>query len=398
MSRVAEPPAFVTDGVNSEERQPVAGRAVDYDLHGIVRTRLLDATPADEAVVARQLGPLRTTAEGEPDITIRFVDALRTPSPVRLLGVNDVGFTDDAYLVLRSTHKTAARVQIDMEHIGGRCEIVCERGLQAVPLLIAIVNLTALRKGFVALHASGFNYGGKGVLLCGWAKSGKTEALLSFMARGASYVGDEWIYLPASGDVMYGIPEPIRLWRWHLQQMPQFERALGRKARRRMRMLAAAVRSFEALGASPVTPRPLRKDFRRAASAVGRQLNVQIPPAKLFGSDAVALSGAPDMMFLLVSREHAGVEVTEVEPQEIAARMLFSNQIEQADLMSHYWKFRYAFPERSNALLENAPALQAEILQQALAGKPAYTVYHPHPVNIEGLYDVMRPALGSVSA
>ena len=113
---------------------------VDYDLHGLAGIRLLDAAPADAAAVTRQLGPIQAPLTREPDIVIRFVDRLQTSSRVRYLGVDDAGFTDDAFLVLRSKHKAQARVQIPFEQIGGQVQIVCESGLPAVPLLIPILN------------------------------------------------------------------------------------------------------------------------------------------------------------------------------------------------------------------------------------------------------------------
>ena len=389
MSSIAKP-----NTLNVRDAALAAGteQAVsDYVLHGIVRTRLLGATPADEAVVARQLGPLRAAVAGEPDITIRFVDRLETASPVRYVGLDDAGFTGDAFLILRSTHKAKARVQIDFANLGQRCEIVCERGLPAVPLLIATVNLTALAKGVVPLHASAFMFGGRGVLLTGWAKAGKSEALLSFMAQGAQYVGDEWVYLPRSGREMYGIPEPIRLWDWHLAQMPQYRQAVSGGARNRMRLLRRVERTLDWLNTNSTARRVIRKDLSRFVAALGRQPNVQIPPAKLFGHEAIRLTGRPDVIFLLVSRAGDEYAVEPVDPDEVAARMLYSNQVEQADLLAHYWKFRYAFPEASNPLIENLQAAQADILREALAGKPAYVVYHPHPVAIPELFRVMRP-------
>ena len=69
-------------------------------------------------------------------------------------------------------------MQLPLERAGDRCEIVCERGLSAVPHLVAIVNLTALAHGVLPLHASAFSWNGTGILATGWAKGGKTEALL----------------------------------------------------------------------------------------------------------------------------------------------------------------------------------------------------------------------------
>ncbi len=126
---------------------------VDYDLHGLADIRLLNASASDAAAVTRPLGPIQAPLTRAPDIIIRFEDRLPTSSRVRYLGVDEAGFTDDAFLVLRSRHKTRARVQIPVEQIGQQCEIVCESGLPAVPLLIPIINLTVLAKGALPLHA-----------------------------------------------------------------------------------------------------------------------------------------------------------------------------------------------------------------------------------------------------
>ena len=157
--------------------------AVEYDLGGVVGIRLADAGPEEEALVSRQLGPIRRPLEREPDIVVRFVDELELSSPVRYIGLEDCGFTADAFLVLRGKHKSRARVQLPFARIGGRCEIVCERGLAAVPLLVPIVNLTALANGLLPLHAAAFLWNDVGIVATGWSKGGKTETLLAFMAR-----------------------------------------------------------------------------------------------------------------------------------------------------------------------------------------------------------------------
>jgi len=156
-----------------------------------VGIRLCNASPGDVAAVTRQLGPIQAPLTREPDIVIEFVDQVRLSSPLRYLGVNDSAFTDDAFLVLRSKNKARAMVQIPFADIGQQCRIVCATGLPAVPLLIPILNLTALNRGILPLHASAFRYRDTGVLTTGWSKGGKTETLLAFMDRGANYIGDE---------------------------------------------------------------------------------------------------------------------------------------------------------------------------------------------------------------
>src|SRR5919107_3546463 len=198
----------------------MAQAPTDYDIHGLVGVRVLDASAADAAVVDRQLGGLRGLLDRDPDVVVRFVDRLEVKGPLRLLGVGDAAFDDDAFLLLRSRHKAPVRVRIDVARIGRGCEIVAERGVPAIPLLPAIVNLSALANGALPLHASAFLHRDTGVVATGWSKGGKTESLLAFARHGARYVGDEWVYVAADGERVHGLPEPIRVWGWQARQLP----------------------------------------------------------------------------------------------------------------------------------------------------------------------------------
>jgi hypothetical protein len=372
------------DVKGSYDDRPIVART-DYDLHGLAGIRLLNASLSDAAAVARQLGPLPESLSRDPDIVIRFVDRLPVSSRVRYLGLDEAGFTDDAFLVLRSRHKAPARVQIPFERIGNKCEIVCESGLPAVPLLIPIINLTVLAKGAIPLHASAFTYNGTGVLITGWSKGGKTETLLAFMAHGARYIGDEWVYISADGRRMYGIPEPIRLWNWHLEYVPQYRRLVRLKDRLRLRALQLASLLSRAVPRAPVV--------RRVTSILKRQSFVDLHPEELFGRRLGTLAGDLGKVFFAVSHDAPDVSVQPVDPQEVARRMVFSLQHERLDLMSYYLKFRFAFPEASNDLIDRAERLQREGLARVLAGKDTFSVHHPYPVSLDALFQAVSPLL-----
>lgn len=361
--------------------------AIDYDLHGIVGVRLHGAGPAEERLVTRQLGPIRAELDREPDLVIRFVDRLELREPLRLLGVDDVGFTADAFLVLRGKQKTRARVIVPVERIGGRCEIVCERGLAAVPHLVAIVNLTALAKGALPLHASAFVWNGTGVLATGWAKGGKTEALLAFLSEGASYVGDEWVYLTGDGSRMFGIPEPIRVWDWQLRDVPWLVRRLSRGERTRLAGLRAAADATGRIAAGRGAP---ARWARRVRPLLDHQRWVQIPPREVFGAERCIRTARPERLFFVASHEAPEVVLRPADPKHIARRMVFSLGEERADLLSCYRKFRFAFPDATNPLLDECEARERELLERALGGIDAYEVLHPYPVSIPALYAAMK--------
>lgn len=368
-----------------------AGRpeSAEFNLHGIVGVRILDARPADVAAVARQLGPLPRRLERDPDIVIRFVDRIEPGSRMRYLGAREIGWTDDALYVLKS-RKESALVRIPMDQIGGPCELVCERGLPAIPFLIAIINLTALVNGALPLHAGAFELDGRGVLVTGWSKGGKTELLMAAAGAGARYIGDEWVYLTADGQ-MHGIPEPVRLWDWHLAQLPDVRRTLGASDRMKLAAIPALGRTERAIPGVVRRSAPGRL-LHRAMPVLEGQLHVDLKPERLFGKLG-SLSGRLDHVLFVVAAAGPDFTVEPIAPEEVARRMVFSLLYERLDLVALYQQARFAFPGLVNRHLDAAEAIQRERLLQILAGRPAHVVTHPYPVDLKALLDAVRPVL-----
>lgn len=366
---------------------------IDFDLHGFVRVRLLDAGPDEVAAVRHQLGPIEAPVTGDADITCRFVDRLEITRPVRSIGLDEAAFTDDAYLILRSRHKAPARVQVPIADVGGPCEIVCERGLPAVPLLIAIINVTALAKGHAPIHASAFTHDGRGVMVAGWAKGGKTETLLGFMAHGARYVGDEWLYLAPDGSQMFGIPEPMKIWASHLAAMPVYRHAASRAQTLRLGALAAAVGLARGAAGGGGRRGPVSRVARRGLPLLEQRAYLHLAPERLFGPDRCDLRGPLDVVVLAVTHDDPRVIVQETDAAEVARRMVFSVEHERLDLLAHYLRFRFAFPGSENTHLESSGERQAQLFARALHGKRALALYHPYPAPIPAMYEALRPCL-----
>jgi hypothetical protein len=191
-------------------------------------------------------------------------------------------------------------------------------------------------------------------------------------------VGDEWVYVTADGRV-HGLPEPVRLWDWQLRQLPSVRDRIGGRDRARLRALDVAARLARRRGAD------------RAAALVEGQLHADAPPARLFDPAAIALTGAVDRVFLMRSWERPDVRVSPVDGADVAARMAASLRYERAPLLQCYEQFRYAFPDRANPHIEEAPGREAALLQRVFGGRPAHAVDHPYPVRLESLFDAMRP-------
>lgn len=367
-------------------------KTVDFDIHGLVGIRLIDATEKECAGVHKQIGLAPGKLSGQPDIIVRFVPYLDIQN-LKYLGSKVSGFNQEEFFILWSG-KRPVKAIIPFDQIGNQCEIVCERGLKAVPLLIAILNMTLLARGYVSLHASAFTFNGAGILVTGWAKGGKTEALLAFARHGAEYIGDEWIILNREGDRMYGLPEPIRIWQWHLQNLPEIKAELDLsdkavfKAINSLDRFQAMMPNGKSRGVMPI------KILREAMPALRRQLNIRMKPEELFGNRPDSLCARPDRLFLVVGHEGEGFEINSIDPMQIAERMISSLEYEAIPFMSHYYAFKFAFPQRRNELIEQAAVLQSELLRSALQEKDAFLVLHPARFSFENLYEVMRPYCG----
>lgn len=361
----------------------------DFDLYGLAGVRVIGASSADLAVVRRQLGPLPAILDRAPDITIRFVDRIDLPADMRLLGANEAGWTDDAFYLLKS-RKQGCIVRFPIDRIGGPCEIVCQRGLPAVPYLIATLNTTVLANGGLPVHAGAFELDGQGVLVMGWSKGGKTELLMAAAAAGARYIADEWVYLTADG-AMSGIPEPIRLWDWHIAQLPMVRASLPRRERLKLATLPLARRLDGRMPGVVRRTLPGRL-LHRAVPVVDGQRRVDIAPERLFGPLGT-LRGHVDHVLLVMSATGSKMRVEPIDPDEVARRMVFSLIHERLDLATVYLQARYAFPDLTNPWLEQTEALQRERLRTFLAARPAHLIVHPYPVDLGAFLDVARSVL-----
>ena len=364
----------------------------DFDVHGVVGIRLLDADLANLTTVARQLGLPATELDREPDITIRFAD-VTTQESLTFVGLGETAYNRDGFFVLRGRGGSNGRTRVPFDSLGRSPELVCERSVAAVPHLLAIINLVALSKDVLPLHASAFTIGPIGVLVTGWSKGGKTEALLAAVQRGGRYVGDEWVYLTPDGD-MLGLPEPIRVWDWHLRQLPDLLRTRAPADRARLSTwrgvrAAAAVASSSRLPGSGLA--------RRALPLAARQTYLQVPPRELFGADRVVLRAGLDAAVLMLSHDSPDIVTDLATPTELSGRMAASLAEERAPLLAHYRQFRFAFPDLASPLVDSAEAREAALLARLFDGRRCARVSHPHPCDLSALGDAVLSAARAVS-
>jgi hypothetical protein len=242
----------------------------------------------------------------------------------------------------------------------------------------------------VPIHASAFVHEGTGVLVTGWVKSGKSEALLAFSRYGATYVGGEWVLLSCDGNTMYGLPGTFRMWEWQRRQLSHLQHIGGKAGTFRLiRFLDAAQRAMPK-GLASFEPLKL---LREGMPALRRQLNFRVEPNAIFGDHCGRLTGHPDKIFIGMVHSDERVLIEPAKPATVADQLACAMEFELASLMSHYRAFKFAFPGMRNEFLEKVHILLRDALRQALAAKEIYTLYHPYPVSFHDLYQAMQKVL-----
>ncbi|MHB9091701.1 MAG: hypothetical protein ACYC7H_09790 [Chloroflexota bacterium] len=364
------------------------GRIVDYSLRGLVTIRLVNATASAEAELEYLLGPSQGQPAAEPDIRINFDANLGGREHLRFVGLNEAAFDQEDFYLLNHGGR---RATFACDRLGDPITFNCEPGASVFPYLLSVVGLRLLAKGYVMLHAASLVHEGRGILVTGWQKGGKTEMLLAYMAAGAQYLADEWTILSPGEGKMWGVPGTLQVWDWHLRSLPQYWRRIRPRERTRLRLLRLYQRLFRLVpagwhgrGAAGQWLHRLSLDGGNARWGQSRSA-----PVLLFGKNVRSVAAPVDLVFL-AGVGHA-VSVGPVPADEVARRMVASLAFERRSLTTLYQHFRYAFPERRSELLETAGQREGEYLRQAFQGKPAYEVLHPYPVPLNSLFEATLP-------
>jgi hypothetical protein len=373
----------------------VTANEVDLDLHGIAGVRIIDGSQEHVAGVMRDVGLVRRPLSGPPDLVVRFVARLET-APVSHLGLEH-GWTDDGVVVRAPRHWAGGASLLPLHHLarlGAGSEpfvITCERGVRSVPHLIDLLNICAVRRGWLPLHAAAVVHRGVGIVLVGWSKGGKTETLLGLLRRNATDVGDEWVYLGDDGNVL-GVGHRMRMWDWHLQQAPELAARLPRAQRRRL----ATLRRVDGLHRRlPPTLRrtPPGKLLTAIIPTIEAERGVYVKPHELLVASHLSNSCAMDRLVHTQSSDDPSTTIEDGDPLLLADRMAASLRYERRSLADTLTKCAFAFPTAAPDPLADVTATESELLRERFAGRPTSVLTHPYPVSLDAMADAVERLL-----
>ena len=365
--------------------------AIDFNLHNLFTIRLENPAPEAIRAVQKQIGMRPSFLDGEPDLTVSYVDHFKVPMSHLVMG--SAGFTDDEFYIVANTGRKKGRVQFPFAALGQPCKVICETGITEIPLLNLIINLRMLEKGLVPVHASAFVYNGTGVVVNSWPKGGKTSTLFSFLTHGAQFISDDWLFIE-SDSTTYGLMQPITLSDWQLDQLPTYKSKVSRTKQltiQGIRWLDTVVQATPgSLHARSLPVRTFYNGLRRLSNS---QRHVKLLPKDLFGADWIAPAGNFNVLFLTLSHEQPDVVVTTMTAEIAIERLLAALRREWIQWEEYYMQYLYAFPHRPNILMDTSYRKQREFLEHILADKPIFAVNHPHPVALDKLYQAITQVL-----
>lgn len=363
--------------------------ASSFGLLGTVSIRLQNHTAVDLRLVHEQLGMDVANPAAEPDLVLRFEDRVPQPS---LHYVDDAtAFSSDGFFLLRGRRQEKVCVRLPIEDIGTRCELVCQRGMSAIPLLAPIMKVTALSKAILPLHASSFVFRGQGAFVAGFAHSAKTTTLLGFMAHGAQCIGDDTAYLDHAGRLV-GDKSSIGLSDRHLADLPKLRAALSYRQRLAIKTAGALTRSISAVAPSyEAGQSSLHRGLRKLDRVLSGRRSAEVSLEKLFPAESLCESHSLQRAFLSLVHDSPDIVIENTSRDAFIERLVHVILHEFEELTSLYEKFRFAFPSKRNTLLDGLSEKIEEVARERLASQAFYTVYHPYPVSPQSMFEALSP-------
>jgi len=363
---------------------PARANAVDFDIGGAVVVRARDASPADVGLLSRELGGVGREPVGKPDLVVCFVDDIASRDP-ELIDDGSMAHGAGGLYFLSESGRAIAHTR--RGRAWGRQIIVCRRGLKHVPSLSSAVDLVALARGWIPLHASGWIHEGVGFVATGGAGSGKTGALVAACRHGAVPLGDDRILLSADGRSMVGVGGSINLRDWHQTQLALPHVRFGAGRRMLAKLGTAIGRTTRARNGTAKADTLMASFAARGVAGVRRRLDMELALERL-GNDG-GVRGRPDILLVLEKRPRHGISAERIDEHAAVARIAAEVEAELRPGLGQHRAQRLQGRDYGWRDVHRAPEIAALLLHRALRGKPVYVVTHPPECCMDELHDLM---------
>jgi hypothetical protein len=256
-------------------------------------------------------------------------------------------------------------------------------------LVRPVLQLGHVVRGAAVAHSAAVVLDGRAVLVAGWSESGKTETALALMEDGARFLSDKWTVLAPDGTARV-FPIGVGVRGWTLAHLPRLDAALGKAARRRLSVAAAARKAVT----------PLQRG--RAADPLDRLVSladrISVTPTelrRLSGDDPHAPWRAPlgAVERLTTVPDGAGVEVRPADPAWVARRLAVTADMERRPIFELHDRYRWTAPKTAPDVRERLAEDERALLERALAGVTVLEVRAPFPTDPRQVGQALARAL-----
>jgi hypothetical protein len=338
---------------------------------------------SDAADLSRRLGLPETEPPSDPDLVVTFVDEELAVEDLQLLG-DDSGFDGERFLVLG---RLAGGARANAVHLGEPLELVSSGRARSLPLLLPLLDLAALRKSVLPLHAAVFSFEGRGIAVLGWPHGGKTSALLAFLARGARLVADDRAYVSFDPPHVAGLRGGIELRGHHLEALSSLPHPPGAPVRVRLRLSLGADR-LQARAARRAPSGRLSRLGARSAAAIAAATATEVSPRDVVG-DAGADVDRIGAAFVMLRQLRGPVRVERLPVASARERLLALAQDDRAQLRELVQKYRFAFPGAASDQLDLVESSEARSIEKLARETAVFAVSHSPASRSEELFEAM---------
>ena len=191
-------------------------------------------------------------------------------------------------------------------------------------------------RGATLVHSSAVCRDGVGYLLPAWAHTGKTNVALSFLRDGYSYMADDWCFVSESGEIL-GYPRWLNLFDYNFEVRGARAPSLDPRVLKRLRRRLAVAEFARSLRESHRLSRWLRRWLLER-----HFVNVRVPASVAVPGCTTELRAPLSKVCLLATSQSGSVRCRELEPTELARRLVLCAQYERSTFGMHQLALMYS--------------------------------------------------------
>ncbi|HEX7172796.1 MAG TPA: hypothetical protein VF365_09345 [Candidatus Limnocylindria bacterium] len=256
------------------------------------------------------------------------------------------------------------------------------------------LQLAAVERGGVAIHASCVEVDGRAVLVAGWSESGKTETALALMEGGASFVSDKWT-LGTPGLRAAAFPIGVGVRGWVLRFLPTLRGQLPFAARAQLRVAAAGKFLASPFGRWRGGGRLRRLATEAAMRSVALADRAALRPSDVrhvYGDRADPARELPiALIAVLRTRPGTSIEVADGDVDRLSRRLAVSAFTERSEFMA--LQQRAAYAEARTFDVAGQIEGDRRALHRLLDATPVVEVSAPFPTDPRRVADALMAGL-----